>query len=165
MLTLLSIPQAILDAVPDGPITKPARDNQELLQDPRRTAVTIVTLAEDLPTNESIELATAVRDRLKMPLGPLIVNMLYPPRFVQGSSRRALDALEPHVKTDALLGPMVDAARLSQRRRSLNDVYLERLKTSLPLPQVQLPYLFVPELTSQALEDLSDRLVGQLKAL
>lgn len=164
LITMLQIPQAILDAVPEGPLTRPAQAAVELLRDPRRCAMTIVTLAEDLPSNEAIELARKATEKLGVTLGPLVVNALYPPRFVTGVSARALTALPENVDDDGLQ-PLVTSARTAQRRRELNDRYLERLRRELPMPQAHLPYLFTSEFGPKAVEDLATRLEPQLAAL
>src|SRR5262249_10244907 len=57
-VTLLRIPRAILEAVPEGPLTRDAVKVRALMEDPARTAPLLVTLPEEMPTNESIELAT-----------------------------------------------------------------------------------------------------------
>lgn len=164
LVTMLQIPQAILEAVPEGPLTRPAQAARDLLRDPKRTQMAIVTLAEDLPSNEAIELARRVTERVGVPLGPLVVNALYPPRFATGVSARALHAL-PEDVGDAELQPLVTSARTAQRRRELNDRYLERLRRELPQPQVQLPYLFTTEFGPKAIDDLAARLSAQITAL
>jgi len=164
LVTMLQIPQAILDAVPEGPLTRPAKATVDLLRDPRRTAMSIVTLAEDLPSNEAIELSRKATEKIGITLGPLVVNALYPPRFVTGVSARALAALPENVNDDGLQ-PLVTSARTAQRRRELNDKYLERLRRELPVPQAQLPYLFTAEFGPKAVEDLATRLEPQLAAL
>ena len=164
LLTMLMVPQSILEAVPEGPLTRAARETVDLLRDPKRAAMVLVTLAEDLPSNETIELARKQNAELKMPLGPLVVNQLYPPRFVTGPSARAVAAL-PERLDDPPLEPLAQAARLAQRRRALNDRYLERLREALPLPQVQLPYLFAPDFGPEAVDELAKRLDGQVAAL
>ncbi len=163
LVTMLSIPQAILDAVPEGPLTRPASATLSLLRDPARAAMVLVTLAEDLPSNEAIELKRRVDQQLKMPWGPLVVNLLYPPRFTQGPSARAIAAL-PESVGDSELQPLVTSARTAQRRRALNERYLERLRTELPLPQVQLPFLFKPRFGPEELDELASRLEGQVQA-
>jgi anion-transporting ArsA/GET3 family ATPase len=163
IITMLLIPQAILEAVPAGPLTGPAQSTLSLMQDPARAAMVIVTLAEDLPTNETIELAHKAQKRVGIPLGPLVINSLYPPRFSQGVSMRALAAL-PEDVGDAQLQPLVTSARTAQRRRALNDHYVELLRRELPLPQMHLPYLFVQDFGPKAVEDLSHRLEGQIMA-
>jgi anion-transporting ArsA/GET3 family ATPase len=164
LVTMLQIPQAILDAVPEGPLTRPAELTLSLLRDPARTAMAIVTLAEDLPANEAVELAAKIRDPIKMPLGALVVNQLYPPRFATGPSAQALNAL-PEEVGDAALQPLVTAARTAQRRRALNDRYLEQLGRDLPLPQIQLPYLFREDFGPEAVDELARRLDGQVLAI
>jgi anion-transporting ArsA/GET3 family ATPase len=164
LITMLQIPQAILEAIPEGPMTRPAQASLELLRDPARTAMSIVTLAEDLPSNEAIELSKKATEKIGVTLGPLIVNALYPPRFVSGVSARALQAL-PEDVGDAALQPLVTSARTAQRRRELNDKYLERLRRELPVPQAHLPYLFTSEFGPKAVEDLATRLEPQLAAL
>ena len=73
---MLRIPQAILNVMPKGPLAGDARAIKELLADPARAALVIVTLAEDLPAREALELAAQARGALGVPLGPLIVNAL-----------------------------------------------------------------------------------------
>lgn len=161
IVTLLSIPQAILEAVPEGPLTRDARSARELLTDPARTQVAMVTLAEEMPVNESVELSEKLRARVGVSLGALVVNQLYPPRFVTGPSARALEEL-PETTDDETLDPLLVRARIASRRRAMNERYLEKLATSLPLPQAKLPYLFAPEFGVAQVEDLSRRLEGQL---
>jgi anion-transporting ArsA/GET3 family ATPase len=164
LITMLQIPQAILDAVPEGPLTRPAEAAVELLRDPKRTSMSIVTLAEDLPSNEAIELSRKATEKIGVTLGPLVVNALYPPRFATGVSARALAALPENVDDDGLQ-PLVTSARTAQRRRELNDKYLERLRTEVPVPQAHLPYLFTADFGPKAVEDLAARLEPQLAAL
>jgi anion-transporting ArsA/GET3 family ATPase len=164
LITMLQIPQAILEAVPEGPLTRPAQLTNELLKDETRTATVLVTLAEDLPSNEVIELSRRARERIQLPQQLLVVNALYPPRFSQGVSSRALHAL-PEDVGDAALQPLIQSARTEQRRRALNDHYVERLRRELPLPQAHLPYLFTTDFGPRVVADLSQRLEGQVLAL
>ena len=126
--------------------------------------MSIVTLAEDLPSNEAIELARRATEKVGVTLGPLVVNGLYPPRFATGVSARALHAL-PEDVGDPALQPLVSSARTAQRRRELNDRYLERLRREVPVPQAHLPFLFRSDFGPKALEDLATRLEPQLAAI
>ncbi len=110
-----------------------------------------------------VELKRKIDETVRMPYGPLVVNMLYSPRFAQGPSARAVASL-PEDVGDAELQPLVVTARTAQRRRALNDRYLERLRSAIELPQVQLPYLFAPRFGYDELEELSRRLEGQVAA-
>lgn len=164
LLQMLRIPQAILDTVPEGPLTRPAQATFDLLRDEKRSAMVIVTLAEDMPTNEALELAAKQNETVHMALGPLVVNQLYTPRFATGPSARALAAL-PYGMPDPILAPLLHTARVAQRRRVLNERHLERLRRELPVPQLHLPYLFAPEFGVAQVEELTRRLDGQLASL
>ena len=67
---MLRIPQAILNAMPMGPLARDARSMLELWRDPARSALVIVTLAEDLPARETVELAAAARRPAGAAAGP-----------------------------------------------------------------------------------------------
>lgn len=165
-LTLLRVPKVILDTVPEGPLTGPARECRQLLTDPRRCRAVLCTLAEDLPVTETLQLAQGMRE-LDIALGPVAVNRLYPPRFGSGMSAVALDELSasPAALGDALLGPVLAAARLQRQRAQLNDTHVARLRAALPEPQLHLPYLFTAAFGRASLEELADRLEGQLDGI
>lgn len=164
-VTLLRLPRVILETVPDGPLTGPARECQQLLTDPRRCVAVLATLAEDLPVTETLQLAKALAE-LNITVGAVAVNRLYPPRFSRGTSALALDELSagPAV-ADPVLGPVLKAARLQRQRAQLNDQHVQRLRQALAVPQLHLPYLFRPEFARAALEELADRLEGQVAAI
>jgi len=161
LLTMLGIPQAILAAVPEGPLTRPAQSSLALLRDPARSAMVLVTLAEDMPANEVVELSRRQAREVGMPLGPLVVNQLYSPRFSVGRSARALEALGVVPPADTLK-PLLDAAHASRMRREINDRYLEWLSRELPLPQIHLPFLFSGGFGNAELQLLSRTLDEQL---
>ena len=50
----------------------------ELLTDPERCRVALVTLPEEMPVNEAVEAAYKLEDRVGVSLGPLIVNGCIP---------------------------------------------------------------------------------------
>src|SRR4029077_7894049 len=66
-LTLLSIPQSILAAGPEGPLTRDWCTVRALVEDRTRTAALLVTLAEDMPTAESIELSERLGREVNLP--------------------------------------------------------------------------------------------------
>ena len=57
-VSMLRVPWVIVDTVPEGPLTRDARAIKALLCDPVRTAAVLVTLAEEMPVNEALELET-----------------------------------------------------------------------------------------------------------
>ena len=73
-VTFLLSARGLLDAVRVGPVRKQATDVVELLTDPKRCQVMLVTVPEETPVNELVETAFAIEDRAGVALGPVVVN-------------------------------------------------------------------------------------------
>ena len=134
---LLRVPAALLDTVPSGPLRHDARWMHELLTDPVRTAVAMVTLPEELPVAEVLELDAQLRDVLHLSRAALFVNATPRSRFSQGEATRLLalgDTAPP-------LGPAVRAATIEARRGADALVHPRHLRAGLDLPTTVLPLL------------------------
>lgn len=154
--TMLRIPRAIIDAVPDGPLTRDAHALSSLLRDRDRTAVVLVTLAEEMPTNEAIELGSSLREEVGLEIDRLVINQLYPDRFAAGSASRAVvDAVH---EAGGALGDVARSAALTAARRELNDKYLAQLAASIEAPRIELPFLFVESLGRDEIAHLAGML-------
>ena len=79
-ISFLRSARGLLDAVRVGPIRTQASDVLEMLTDPARCQVLLVTLPEETPVNELVETAFSLEDEVGVSLGPVVVNGLYPPR-------------------------------------------------------------------------------------
>ena len=77
-VSLLRLPQVILEVIDHGPMADEARRMRALLEDEQRTAMVIVTLLEEMPVRETLELYQAATQTLRMPMGPLVVNRVWP---------------------------------------------------------------------------------------
>src|SRR5207245_3250705 len=80
-LDMLRVPKVILDVVPPGLLRRDAERAWTLFQDPATCAVVLVTLPEEMPTSETIELARALTRELKLPIGKVVVTGVLPPLF------------------------------------------------------------------------------------
>jgi anion-transporting ArsA/GET3 family ATPase len=165
-VTFLRIPHAILEAVPEGPLTRDAAKVRALLEDPARTVPLIVTLAEEMPTNESIELAGRLGREIGLHAKGLIINQVYPAHFPAGGvPARVLDAVLADGGTDdPALAAVLQRARMSRSRRALNERYLERLARELPLPTTQVPMLFSAHMGPHEIEQIAATLARALGA-
>jgi hypothetical protein len=134
---LLRVPSALLDTVPAGPLRSDAQWMEAMLVDPARTALAIVTLPEEMPVNEAIELDGEVRSVLGIHRGALFVNAMPEARFSRKEAARlgALTAEPPP------LGPAAQAARLHALRAEQAARYLERARAALDLPTTVIPLL------------------------
>jgi len=72
--TLLEVPVAVQRAVQVGPLYHVAGRIRDLLLDVDRTHVLIGALPEEMPVQEALDLVELCRDRLRMSVGPVLVN-------------------------------------------------------------------------------------------
>jgi anion-transporting ArsA/GET3 family ATPase len=140
---VLAIPQAILDAVPKGPLARDAGAIRALLSDPTRFAFVMVTLPEELPARETASLAHEASRTLKLALAPLIVNGVPSARFSDPAVVSLLDATAPATlgATGAPLASTLAGARLLHQRRQDAEQNLARLRDDPGLPMIELPRL------------------------
>ena len=170
-ITFLTSAQGLLDTVRVGPIRRQAADVVELLHDPTRCQVVLVTVPEETPVNELVETAFSVEDRAGVALGPVVVNGVYPAFSRTFSSeptpdriRKDAEALDVFV-SDREAGHLVAAARFRSERESVQRRQIDRLATGLPLAQVELPFVFTADVGPREIEVLADALTSQIEAL
>jgi anion-transporting ArsA/GET3 family ATPase len=111
-LSMLSTPQVVLDVVRMGPLRRVAEAVRALLVDPRRTQCILVTLAEELPVCETLELAAALR-RIAVAVGPVLVNRREPEPGLDLAELRAALGRVPARGAPALARPRALAAALA----------------------------------------------------
>ena len=164
-ITFLGSARGLVDAVKVGPINTQAQDVMELLTDPERCRVLLVTLPEETPVNELVETAFNLEDQVGVSLGPVIVNGVYPElhgldRDPTDAAREAGAALRP-----GEAGHLADAAAFRRERAALQAEQLQRLGDELPLPQVTLPFLFSADLGPDELAVLSEAVADGISGL
>jgi Mrp family chromosome partitioning ATPase len=161
-VSFLRSPAGLRDAVTAGPIATQAIDVIDMLGDPSRCRVMLVTLPEETPVNELIETAFAVEDEVGVQLGPVIVNALVPELTgLDGdiSSRAA-------VQLDAsLVEAMRDAAAFRSTWVTRQREQVDRLQAQLPLPLISLPSRFTTDLAPVDLDVLVDALINGIESL
>ncbi|GAC1353019.1 MAG: hypothetical protein NVSMB1_21890 [Polyangiales bacterium] len=129
-LDMLRVPKIILDVAPTGPLRRDAERAWTLFQNPAHSGVVLVTLPEEMPTNETLELAAAVRG-LNLPIARLVVNSLLDQLFDE-----AQRALIMQRTNDGVLAPV----RARAAREVIQAAALRKLE-SLALPTTLLPFL------------------------
>lgn len=157
-VSMLRIPWVITETVPEGPLTRDARSIKQLLTDPRRTCAIIVTLAEEMPVNEAIELEQKLTALGIVPQH-VICNQMYPDHFPAGSPvTKVLDALVADPSLPSPLREVTAHSQLSRDRRSLNTHYLAELRARAKAPVTELPIIFTPQLSPAQVRSLGEKL-------
>jgi Mrp family chromosome partitioning ATPase len=158
---MLRIPQAILTAMPKGPLARDAGAIRDLLSDPTRAALLIVTLAEELPAREAAELAAQARGELSLPLGPLVVNAVPDDTLASPAVDDVLARIPAGAGDDALARTLRVAAGVRAHRRAAEQV-LATLARDPGLPIVSLPRIPTAELGPDLLAALTPPLTAAL---
>ncbi len=157
-VSMLRIPWVITETVPEGPLTRDARTIKQLLCDPKRTCAIIVTLAEEMPVNESIELETKL-SALGIVPQHVICNQIYPEHFPVGSPvGKVLDTLLADPSLPSPLLEVTSHAHLSHDRRALNTRYLAELQARAKAPVHELPIVFTPQLSPAQVRALGEKI-------
>jgi anion-transporting ArsA/GET3 family ATPase len=153
-LDMLRVPKVIVNVVPAGLLRRDADRAWALFQDPNKCAIVLVTLPEEMPTTETIELAAALAE-MGLPVGRVVVNGVLPPLFSR-EERAALESLpvfEVHTPGDSALYASRDrAARERAQAESLG-----RLSRELAVPPSFLPLLFEDAANPGAIRQLAKR--------
>jgi anion-transporting ArsA/GET3 family ATPase len=146
----LAAPQAINNLVKVGLIRSQTDWMLEILSDRSTTGLLAVCTPEEMPVNETIDLAARIRDETTVQLSGVVVNRVLPELF--GRQEEAIfDALGtagPLAHLDSLVagdaGPVLDAARLAVTMRRTRSTHLDRLRRGIDpaVPMLYLPYLF-----------------------
>jgi anion-transporting ArsA/GET3 family ATPase len=149
---------ALRAAVSSGPVRDQADEVSALLEDHARAQCVLVTLPEETPVNETIELAADLRGDLGIALAPLVVNGCWPDRpglwVTAANAAKQQDMKLPMATRRAL----DDAVRFARVRLEAQREQYARLDDELPLPRVLLPRLPVARLFPQHLDVLADAL-------
>jgi anion-transporting ArsA/GET3 family ATPase len=137
-LDMLRVPKTIIELSAPGVLRTDAERAWAQFRDPLQSGVVVVSLAEEMPANESIELCSALDSELHLPLAAVIVNQVVPLIFGP-AERAALAELEEPLERD----PASLALAAGIRRAAREKVQVESLRrlAALGAPQLRLPFL------------------------
>ena len=164
----LDAPRAIQELVSVGMVETQTAWMVDLLSDPELTALNVVATPEEMPVNETIELVGRARAELSVPLGAVIVNRVLPELFTRADEEtfEALRRPEPsarlveHAGTGATA--VLEAARLAVSLRRTRAGHIGRLRETIDLPMLYLPYLFVRDAGLRVTRMVADALAEEL---
>ncbi|MFU8802729.1 MAG: ArsA family ATPase [Bradymonadaceae bacterium] len=156
----LKIPSVITSIIGSGNMHEEAQRILALLQDPERTAMVLVTLAEDMPVNETLMLNDVIRDELEMPIGCVMANAVYRPLFDEEETRFINKAQAAELPEE--ISGFLEAARFRTSRIELQQFYLERLEEKGSWPILTVPYYFMDRMSFATINEISDHFLRHL---
>jgi anion-transporting ArsA/GET3 family ATPase len=164
-MTFLSSASGLLDAARSGPVRTQAADVVELLTDPARCQVALVTLPEEMPINEALEAATFLKEQVGIALGPLIVNgCIEDIAGLHSDPQKAAAALGLTLTTPQA-DSLAAAALFRTQRRALQSEQRARLSAALDLPQLTAPLIASGHIGPDELSRLAGALAAGVAAL
>ena len=166
----LAAPQAIQELVQVGMVRDQTGWMLDLLGDPAQTGVVIVAAPEEMPVNETLELADRLAEETVVDLAAVVVNRVLPELFGRGEE----EVFEQLVRDDnesrlsEALGtsvrPILDGAQLAVTLRRTRAAHLTRLREELPAgtPLLYVPYLFQRSHGARATRQVAGHLAEEL---
>lgn len=153
-LMFLELRQVVAHLMGAGPMRRLVDEMAEAFADPRRTRLNLVTLPDELPVTETLELYARLRDAGSVAFGRVFVNRV--PRTGLPGHEASVEALragaarggDAELLADAELAARALESELAARRQ------IERLREHLPVPIVELPRLAAARLRPADLHQL-----------
>ena len=149
----IGAPNAIRELVQVGLVRDQTDWMIDILSDPQRTGLVIVTTPEEMPVTETIELLDRVEAETSVEIAAIVANRVLPSLFSEREAEvfAALGGPEPQevlrAATSRQVVTVFDAAELAEARFRTGAGHLARLQGVLP---AGLPMLLVPELFTKA---------------
>lgn len=151
-VTFLLAPLGLSTSAETGPVRHQADLVLEMFADADRCQVVLVTMPEEAPVTELVETAFSLEDRIGLQLGPVVVNSRWPE--IAGLAE-AVDRRDP-------AGAAERAGRFRLDRMAAQTVEIDRLRSELPLPQIELPFLFTTSLDRSDIDELAAVMLDQI---
>ena len=170
MLTFLSAPMGLADAVRLGPVKRQSDWLVEMLQDPKRTRVHLVTLPEEMPVSETLETAEALKERVGINAGTVFANAVYSELldpaekavFADIGAGKPMATLKKVASSAGItldsedVAALIGYGRFLMARQAIQSVHLKKLRRGIEGPVVELPFLFSAGLALPDIENLAD---------
>jgi anion-transporting ArsA/GET3 family ATPase len=152
-LEMLRVPVVIQKVAPPGLLRKEADRALEMFRNSSESGMVLVTLPEDMPTNETLELHAALTAELSLPIGALVVNRVLP-ELVHPHEAESFEALPSRLGPDSPAADLAQAARARSLRERVQRESLQRLST-IRAPRIELRDFISPELGPSEIEAMS----------
>jgi anion-transporting ArsA/GET3 family ATPase len=152
-LGLLSMAGVIARMFPVGPIAAQAKAVDAFVKDPKRVGVVLVSLGEELPVTETIELRDTLCER-EIHVAAAVLNGLLVDRFSDADAKLA-SQLATKSGLDPAIRQALDTVAWEHMRCSDQAEERARLDASLDVPSGLLPYMFAPQLDRDHLASLA----------
>jgi anion-transporting ArsA/GET3 family ATPase len=168
VIAQLDAPRVLEDLIKVGPVREQTRWMLDLLDDPAVTAMLVVTTAEEMPVQETIQLIGDATERLDVDIAGVIVNRVLPELLTRADEATFAGLQEPAsldvLRSDAgaSVGGVLTAARLAIDLRRGRAAHLQELQEAIDVPIAYLPELFLRAEGRRVTRRIADALEDEL---
>ena len=136
-ITFLSLARLVANIAPPGLLADASTKMADLVEDPVGSCYHLVTLPEEMPVNEALELNVAGQERLKMSPGIGVINRMWPPLVTEAEAAwvRAVHDDDPGPP----LAPFIDVALRRRTREQAQRAHLQRFVAGTTSPWLAVP--------------------------
>ncbi len=152
-LQLIATPKGLADIAAAGPLQKQSREVLDMLSDPKRLGVALVTTAEETPVKESIETMEQLSAKSGIKPRVMFVNSVLPSLISKSS-------LEGASNTDA---PPYRAAQYTYARAQLQKEFEQLAAEKLGLGLLEIPLVPTVELVDSDIVYLADVIASRIR--
>ncbi len=153
-LAFLEVPRVVAEAVRVGPLKTKSELILKLIQDPEKTLLLLVSLAEEMPVNETLEMFEKAKSSAGISTGPVFVNSLFPKFLTEKENKEAEEFFKKN-EGEVSLKNLYSVVHLFQKRVELQNFYFNKLKSNLKAPVIPLPFIFKENFGQEAIEELA----------
>lgn len=163
-LQYLRMPRTAYETFTTGLVHREARRVWELLCDPVKTAVFIVSTAEEMPVKETLEISRQLAGDLGLPREWIFVNRFHMAGFAQAEIDRAASPGSRRLSSaeSALAREVMRRAREELSWSEINETHRRRLELESGCRLVLLPYLFREEFGLKDVEELANHIEAEV---
>lgn len=164
-LSLLRLPQMLVEMIRVGPIAAQVNAVQKMLLDRERTALTLVTLPEELPVNETREMIAIAADEVGISVQAVFINGVHPVFITPDEFSKIREVDRNCADADADCADLrfaVDVARRQIVRNAAQQIQIGQVREAAPGHVIHIPYYFTNDLGEEEIRKIASSLRRQI---
>ncbi|MEK7790835.1 MAG: ArsA family ATPase [Deltaproteobacteria bacterium] len=158
-LYLFKIPKVFIDLTQKGPLAEQSQKIYSMLTEKKETAIHLVTIPEELPVQETLELFNEIK-KLRLPMGELFLNKKLE-AFENNGILRTIGLWGSQNDMGSLLKKIEQTLLHYQTRQKIQQSYEDRLEKELSKKSFKIPWILKEAPDLSALKKLGKEIEKQ----
>ncbi|MBI3074227.1 MAG: ArsA family ATPase [Deltaproteobacteria bacterium] len=158
---LFRLPHVMVDAIRVGPLVEKAKEMRALVTDPRKTALVLVALPEEMPVNEAIDFSRLNDAKIHIPAGYGVVNA-YTDSPLSEREQEDFRRLRSHATDVPGLAALVAAHDAKHFRHRIERGHVDKFVRELSMPHLKVARRFGGEMGRREIDAISAEIEQQV---